>query len=328
MNARPLLCQRRPLTTIAILVGSIVSVGAQQATLQYRWTKGEDVAYRFAQESTASISGLPGGLGDIDVQTRMSQRLRARVEDVAADGAATINYLYESARWEVISPMGTMRYDTAASDNPPADAMSAPIREMLTALVGESFVVVMSRQGEIQKVEGMDRLMEKVFKGLPSNPELQAALQGLRSSFSDAGMRAAFAQAYSLFPDRAVKPGDTWERQMTMPVPMVGQMTARTAFTLKALEGSGAEQVAKITMNLTMTSDPGSAPVAPMGMKLELGESSGEGELTFAVAEGRLLLSSMRFTMPVSMSGTGPDGAAMKMKTVVDSTMVVELVRP
>jgi hypothetical protein len=317
------------LLSVVVLRGLTVSAAAQQVTLQYHWTKGEDLTYRFAQETTTSMSGLAGGVGDVNVGIRTSQVIRTRVDDVTADGTATLNYTYQSARWELTSPMGTTSYDTAApTDTPPGDAMTGMVRDMLTALIGESFVVVMSRQGEVRKVDGMSRLMEKMFKDLPPNPEVQTMLQGLKNFFSDAGMRAAFSQAYGQFPDRPLKQGETWETQSTVPMPTGGQLFANMAFTLTAFEGSGAAQVAKIRARMNMKPDQASGAFAPMGLKLEFGDSTGEGDLSFAIAAGRLLGGSMRTTVPMSMTRTGPDGSAMNLRSIVQSTITVDLVRP
>src|SRR5437879_5739485 len=94
-------------TTFVILAGPVGSVFGQDVTLQYRWTKGDEVSYRFVQQSTTTVSGLPGR-GEMTVETSMSQVLRTTVDDVAADRTATLRYIYESARWEMKSPMGTM----------------------------------------------------------------------------------------------------------------------------------------------------------------------------------------------------------------------------
>lgn len=324
MNTRISLVATGIAATLAVMAGPVKSAFGQDVTLRYRWTKGQEVRHRFVQQSTATVSGLPGGLGEMTVETSTSQVLRTMVDDVAADGTATLRYVYESVRWEMKSPMGAMSYDTAANDPPTANPMTGMMKEMLSGLIGESFVIVMSPNGQVQKVDGMSRIMEKMFKSLPPDPSTAAMFEGLKSSFSDDGMRGAFAQSYSQFPDQPLKPGNTWDNQWTMTNPMIGRLTTTTVSTLKAVEANGDDRVARIATNLTIKPDQKTGATNPMGLQMQLGESSGEGELIFDVVQGQLRRSTTRTTMPMTMSGPGPDGNAMNMQTLAKSTITVE----
>lgn len=326
MNTRISLVATGLATTLAVMAGPVRSAFGQDVTLRYRWTKGEEVRHRFVQQSTATVSGLPGGVGEMTVETSTSQVLRTMVDDVAADGTATLRYVYESARWEMKSPMGAMTYDTAANDPATANPMTGMMKEMLSAMIGESFVIVMSPNGQVQKVEGMSRLMEKMFKSLPPDPSMAAMLEGLKSNLSDDGMRSAFAQSYSQFPDQPLKPGDTWDNQSTTTNPMIGRLTTTTVSTLKAVEANAEDRVARIATNLTIKPDQNTLATNPMGLKMQLGDSSGEGELIVDVVKGRLRRSTTRTTMPMTMSRPGPDGNAMNMQTLAKSIITVELV--
>jgi hypothetical protein len=310
--------------TFTVLSPSGQPAFGQDVTLQYRWSKGEDVKYRVVQQTTSQVSGLPG-VGEMNVEMNMSQVLRARVDDIAADGAATVTYVYESVRWDMKSPMGMMSFDSAAADSPGASAVPAPMKQALSALIGESFVVVMSRRGQVMKVEGMNLLMEKMFKTIPPDPNMAPVMEGLKKSFSDDSMRGMFAQGQIQFPDRALKPGDTWEQEQSMTNPIAGRMTTTTIFTLKAIDTSGS-RVARISTTSTIKSDPNAGTTGPMGLKIQLGDGTGEGELMFDIAAGRLLRSETRMTMPTQMSMPGPDGSAMNLKSVATSVIAMELI--
>ena len=51
---------------------------------------------------------------------------------------------------------------------------------------------------------------------------------------------------FSRFPERPVKPGDTWNSDFTSSNPMLGGITTSIVTTLKALAGTAAEQVAQL----------------------------------------------------------------------------------
>ena len=311
--------------TAALVPGLSGSTAAQETTLRYRWTKGEEVRYRMSQESTATISGLPGGMADMTIDTLMSQVMKSVVEDVAADGTATIRQVYESVRMEVNSPMSRMAYDSTQKDNA---SMDPAAKGMFSVMIGESFLLVLSPSGEVQKVDGMSRIMEKVFQNLPQDPAAAAMLNGIRNSFSDDAMRATMSQGFLRFPDRALKIGDTWDSQFTVKNPMIGAITTSVNATLKGFEGSGADQTARIVMKLAMKPDSAAEPATnPMGLAIKMGDGTGEGEMVFNVAKGRQQRAVNRMNTSLTMSGSGPDGSTMNMLTLVKATVTLELVQ-
>ena len=73
------------------LVGEATSSFAQEVTLRYRWTKGEETRTRMTQQVSTTIStAIPGGPGNGSVESSMSQVFHTIVEDVAAEGTATL----------------------------------------------------------------------------------------------------------------------------------------------------------------------------------------------------------------------------------------------
>ena len=315
---------RSTTTTSAVLALTLIAgltgiASAQPVTLRYKWTKGEEVKYRVTQQTTATVSGLPDGMGNMNVETTMAQVIRSVVKDVAADGVVTVEQVYESIRTDINSPMARVTFDSANRD---AAADVNPMNATFRAMVGESFVIVVSPTGVVLKVEGVDRLMEKVFKTIPQSPAFTAAMQGMRNALSDESMKQMLSQGFARFPDRAVKVGESWSGESTMINPFLGKATTTTTSTLTGVEG----QVATIATKLNLKYDPADAAANPMGMAIKVGESSGEGELLFDMGKGQHQRSTTRMTMSFSMSTRGPDGAAMTMETVSRSLITVEIV--
>jgi len=315
---------RSTTTTSAVLALTLIAgltgiASAQPVMLRYKWTKGEEVKYRVTQQTTATVSGLPNGMGNMNIETTMAQVIRSVVKDVAADGAVTVEQVYESIRMDINSPMARVTFDSANSD---AAADVNPMNATFRAIVGESFVIVVSPTGVVLKVEGVDRLMEKVFKTVPQGPAFTAAMQGMRNALSDESMKQTLSQGFARFPDRGVTVGESWSGESTMINPFLGKATTTTTSTLAGVEG----QVATIATKLNLKYDSADAAANPMGMAIKVGESSGEGELLFDMAKGQHQRSTTRMTMSFSMSTPGPDGAAMTMETVSKSLITVEIV--
>jgi hypothetical protein len=157
MNTRIRLLTSAFAATLAFLATAIGSASGQDVTLQYRWTKGEAIRQRIVQQTTTTVAGLPGSPSG-GFEAGMTQVVLTTVDDVAAEGAATLRHAYQSARWEMNTPTGTIVLDTASSDPPNAGFPSA-VKDMLTAMVGESFVVVMTPNGQLAKIEGIDHAL-------------------------------------------------------------------------------------------------------------------------------------------------------------------------
>jgi hypothetical protein len=97
------------------LVGAATSSFAQEVTLRYRWTKGEETRTRMTQQVSTTIStAIPGGPGNGSVESSMSQVFHTIVEDVAADGTATLRQVIESVRMEFNTPLGNTVFDSAS----------------------------------------------------------------------------------------------------------------------------------------------------------------------------------------------------------------------
>jgi hypothetical protein len=306
--------------TLSILAAATGSAFAQDVRLQYHWTKGEEARHRLLQQTTTAIVGLPGSSEQVTVEASMSEVVRTTVEDVAADGTATLRYVYESARWETKSPTGTMTIDTTASNSANAGGPDA-VKNILNALIGESFVLVMAPNGQVQKAEGLDRMIDKMFTSFRPDPTTMPMLEGFRNYFSQDGVRNAFTQGYR-FPDRSLTPGDTWDESFTATIPGFARQTRNTQFTLKEIETTSGDRVARIATSVMIQSTPDPTAV------LQFADSSGEGEIIFDITNGDLLRSSTRSTTSMDMSMTGPDGNAMRLHSTTKSLISVELLQP
>jgi hypothetical protein len=260
------------------------------------------------------------------IEQSMTQLLRADAEDATPDGAATIRQTVESVAMQMNSPMFALAYDSARPEAA-ADPMSARIKEVLSPMIGASFTVVMAPTGEVLKVEGLTALAEKMFKAVAPDPAAAGMIDSLKANMSDDAMRSMLMQMFAQFPARPLKAGDTWNTQVTNTNPMLGGLVTTVTSTLKAIEPDGGVQIARVSTGLTIKQDASKPALPnPMGFVLKMAEGTGDGEQMFEAATGRLRRSTIRLTMPMSMSGTAPDGTAMDISTNVKTTTTVELV--
>ena len=298
-----------------------VVAGVQDVTLSYKWAKGDTLRYRIVQQSTTNISGIPG-MGEMTIDQSTSQIFKASTEDVAADGTARVRQTIEAMKMEMTSPMFSMAYDSAN-----AAAADPMLKGLLSPMLGESFTIVFAPTGDVQKVEGLSAVADKMFRAMPQDPAMAGMLDGLKNNVSDDAMRAMLKQTFAQFPSRPVKVGDSWNTNVTTGNPMLGDLVTSIVSTLKSVAGEGADRIATVTTTLTIKQDPAKPAAAnPTGLTLQMGNASGDGEQAFEPATGRMRRSTTRLTMPMDMSGTGPDGSQLNLKTTIKTTTTVELV--
>ena len=305
---------------IVTLAGS--SLLGQEGVLKYRWNKGEVLRYRVVTQTNAAMTGIPG-MGEMTVSNTMTQVQQLTTQEVAADGAATIQNKFESVKMETATPMGSYAYDSTAPPQNAADPVIASMASTMGALVGESITLVMSPDGSIQKMEGMTRIMEKVKK---SNPQTAGFGMGLDSMLSDEAMKGMFGQNFGHLPATPVKPGDTWKHDLTMPNPF-GIMSFATTFSVKGVETTGGKDLVRIASTSTIKATAGDkAPPMPMPMTIQFSDGTGDGELVFDRKLGRNQRASFNTTLPLSMSMTGPDGSQMSIQALTKTTTTMELI--
>jgi Family of unknown function (DUF6263) len=307
--------------TLAFVVVSIPATAFRQdVTLAYKWTKGETLRYRIDQTADTTMSGMPG-MPEVTLNQVANQIFKLTVDDLTADGVVTLNQVFESMRMNFTTPAGKISIDSAAPN-----AAAAPpeqiAQKIFSALVGEPFTIVLAPSGKVEKIEGFTRLMDKMAASIPADPAAAAAFQQLKSGLNDGQMNAMFSQGFPQFPAKPIKPGDSWSNALTLPNPALGTTITTIGLTLVSTDGGTAKLAGKVKVE----ADPKGAP-APgmMGMKTELMTANGDSEMVFDVARGRLRTATTSITLPMSMSGTGPDGTPVNMKMNAKSVVKIEL---
>jgi len=310
---------------VVLLIGvAAYPAVAQDVTLRYQWTKGERLRYRFTQQTSTATTGVPG-FGDITSDQTTTQTFSLIVDDVGADGSTTLRQVFEAVRIEVSTPMGKMAYDSENKDAPTGDPFGRFLAGVMPAMIGESVTLRLLPNGTVQKVEGMTRILDKMATGLPQDPAAAASFGILKNGLSDEAMSGLLSQGFAQLPDRAVKTGDTWTRQVDVDNPLVGKATVSTTYTLEAAEKIGAVSTARIAFKAT-TKQAANASLPALGpLNVRLGEGSGEGEQLFDATKGRLVRSTYRVTTPMTMSGPAPDGSQLNLQATTKSTITIEL---
>ncbi len=309
---------RIALMFVAALASS-ATLAAQDVTLRYRWTKGEEVRYRTTQQTDMQMSGLPG-MGDMNITMTMTQVNKFVVDAVTADGSATLRNTYESVKVAMNVPMmGEVTFDSA---NPAASAgnpISEALAKTMGAMAGETITMEVAANGKVGKVDGLARVVEKIKSGA-SAAGAQMGLGSMDQYMSEDGLRSTIDQTFSLLPDKAVKVGETWKNEYKIPASAGAAQTVSVNMTFKAQEGG----VARIA---STGATKASGPAAPMGpMTVTVGDGTSQGEMLFDVKAGRVRKATGMLSVPMSMRMSAPDGTDIAIQAAQKTTTTLELI--
>jgi hypothetical protein len=295
---------------LSMLVAAVLAAqpaGAQKVTLRWKYEAGSEMVYRVKNHQDTYLS--MGGASSTD----QTQTVRWKVTDVAPNGDATISMTTERVQLETQGMAGNLKYDSDSGE-PPTD----PQAKAAVAMAGLSYTMVVSPDGTVKSIQGIDKLREQMTAALP--PEQMAMMQSVGGElFSEETITRMAQQNVQLFPDEPVGPGDTWQRSFTTPVPMLGSMTTNTTFTLTGVEKSEGRTIAKIATTGTMSMDGEST--SPVPMTVNLGDTKMEGSIDFDADRGITTSSDLSTSMQMTI-----DAGGQQMTMTMSQTMGTELV--
>lgn len=308
---------------IALVLGVSAATAARaQTVLQYRWKQGEAIVYRTTLKTDSTMSGLAGG--DVTLSQTMTQRIKLLAAAIAPDGTATLHQTIEAVRVEMDTMMGKVAYDSEHA-NTGGDEASQALARVFGGMVGTTLTVTLSPNGAIGRIDGVQKVYDKIAQDLPRDRSAAQMAQTLKSVLSEESIRAALEQSFPRLPPQAVKTGDTWTGQIALGSDATGRISGTQTMTLKRLDGGDAG-VATIAVALALKQES-SPPVGPSGVTMKLGDSKGEGEIEFDVGAGRIRKATMKTEMPSTMTGQGPDGRPATFKNATKTSMIMEEVR-
>jgi len=251
---------------------------------------------------------LPNGMGVAVVE--MTTTMRWEVLDVSDEGDATVRVTNERAQMRMDGPMGSMTADSA-SETPPGD----PVGQMVTGMAGVSYTLVFDSSGQLQEVTDLDELREKLAAAGGSNPAIGQALEQFAS---EEGIKDTLARGMLAFPDGPVGPGDTWNYDYDMELPMLGSMSIEMVMTLNGTEDRDGSRIALIDSAGTMAFLPDDNPQNPAAGMMDLADATLSGTMEWDVDRGRLIRNSGDTTMQMDVNAGGQQ---MSMVLVMHMTM-------
>lgn len=292
---------------IAFLPGAVV---AAPVDLAFKWPVGQPLTYRVTQENKTLMSGMPGGMGDLETGQNQISLVRLVPKEITEDGHATVEAVFESIRLEIQAPMQPKRsYDSA---NPDPEGTANSLAGPVNAVVGQPLTIVFSPDGTVKSITGVEAISDKMGGGPGA------------AAFSEQAISKLFEITFRHLPDKPVEPGESWQREFDIPLPSIGTMKGVGTTTLESVEAG----LATLKTASTITLQPPN-PDEPPNIRMKnmtLTDASGESITTFDTARGLVRRVAGSTTMPIELTMTGRDGAESKISLLVKSATTSELI--
>ena len=294
---------------------------------EWKWREGEVLRYRVSNDidMTIAMSMLPEPMA-----TTMQQvmHIRQEVLEVDAEGAARVRTTYESMSLDAEVPgQGTVSW---SSEDPEVDPDS-PLASMTgpwAMLVDESLTMRVDRRGELTEIEGLDDMVERLLDDLGEDPEQAEAAAAMRPMLeeflSEENMGKLTQQGLLSFPAEPLTVGDAWTEELSMEVPVLGEVAQSQTYTLERFEGDVA--VFHISGTLSMGTGvpvPGLPPelAEMMDIAVETDRGDVEGTIRFDRDRGLVVRQDLTMELDLEMTMT-PKG---EMAETIDEPMVVAI---
>ncbi|GAB3637616.1 hypothetical protein GCM10027422_32060 [Hymenobacter arcticus] len=183
-------------------------------TLKFNFAPGSKFTY--AVESTQQIDA-PG--------QKIGQSITMVSSYAVQAGAGTSKNLtvsYDRVAMKMDAMGQKLAYD---SSNP--TTKSSPLA-LMGGLVGKSFEATLTDEGKVTSIKGVDALVNGMVD--PANPNAAAVRAQMSKTMNDSTLQSALEQSFNIYPDHAVKPGDTWSKTIKL---AMGPLSIRAASTYK-----------------------------------------------------------------------------------------------
>jgi len=299
---------------------SAVAPARADVALQYRWKQGEALVYKTTMKTTSTMSGMPGA-NEVSFEQTMTQRIRLLAAAVAPDGSVTLHQTTEAVRIEMNGPAGKALFDSDDPKGAAGDEGAEALGRVFGGIVGTTISITMAANGAVQRIDGIQKVIDKITQDMQQDRANPSMAQGLKSVLSVDAIRASLEQSFPRMPPQPVKPGETWTAQIAVGSDAIGRVAGTQTFTLTS--GDGPTASIGVALVLKQESAP---PIGPAGMTMKMGDGKGDGQIEFDVAGGRIRKSTMTTEVPSTMTTTGRDGRPATVKNVAKTSMTMELV--
>jgi len=177
------------------------------------------------------------------------------------------------------------------STNPAANTSNNPLADFFKALEGSEFTLTLTPDMKVLKIDGRDEFIQRLVK---ANPQMEPLL---KSILGDEALKQMADPAFSSVPGKAVKKGDSWDKQAKLNMAPIGTYDTTYKYTYEGKEG----KLDKIKVDTTLiykAPEANTAGQLPFKIKTaDLKSKNATGTILFDNEKHRLESSDMKLTL-------------------------------
>lgn len=207
-------------TIVAILFHTILLISCKGTSeksdavdLKFNLKEGESFVYEMKTSMKGNVQGQK-----IESEMNFVYGIEV-ISDVG--GLKTIKATYEAIAAKIST--GPLNLDLN-TDKPQKDSLvdfqknaTGAIESMFYSMKGKDFQLKIDKKGEIFEVLGFQELQNEIVNSLAEDStSRQLVTQMFNSQFNEERTRKSFSQAFSIYPDRPVKVGESWTRNISI----------------------------------------------------------------------------------------------------------------
>ena len=286
-------------TFLSILFTACNNSKADVVDLKLNLIKGQ--TYNYGMKMNMNMAAI----SDID----MDFGFKMKVEDVDAQNNYALVCSYDAIRFKMNVMGKDLGYDSKnVGDTTHENPQNQMFRKIFGSMVGRSFKMTMSQKGQVLKVEGLKDLVESTVQSMDLPEEQRDKMrQQMSQSFSEGQMKETFSQGFSVFPDKPVKLGDSWKRNVTKSTSGIA-MNQEVTYTVKEINANTV--VLSLTGDITSSKDNGATVTKIDDMSGDL-----KGTMEMDRSSGMIHVGNMDMNMKVKAMGQSMN---MKMKIAIE----------
>ena len=193
---------------VCVLSVAICSAGQEKVDLKLRLKVGESHEMKMTQ--TQNITQTTSGQ---EQKIKQVQEMVMGMDCISVDsnGVMDVQMTYKSMKIVMDGPMGHMEFDSAnpkpIDPNRPDQKMMAA---MISAMAGCKFQMKVTPTGEASDVRGIEDMLAKVKKEMPSGPGMEGMDKFFDKMFDEKQLEELTGNMMAVFPAEPVAVGDTW----------------------------------------------------------------------------------------------------------------------
>lgn len=163
------------------------------------------------------------------------------IKDIDDNGIITADYLLDSIKGKTETPVATFNFDSTTTDE------NDPMSKIYSKIIGMGRTIKMASNGEIIEVSRQSNMIESMIDS--EGVDTEALNKSLEENLGDEAIKSIFEQTTTVFPDEIIKPGYTWEQNISVKNKVEFNMNIK--YTLDKIENG----IAYISMDSEYSAD-------------------------------------------------------------------------